>query len=105
MQAIGAAQQQGQDQSGAQPQQSDQNASMKAMVDGIKEMSQKIMAVARLAKAVHPPALAYIAKMAEIGEALQEEVQDMMTRVQNGSQQPSVSSAAPTPTEGAPAGS
>jgi hypothetical protein len=100
MQQIGAARQ---DQGGQAGQQGS-NESIQALATTTSELAQKALEVARIAKAIHPPVLAYISKIAEITEAMQGEIKDLMARQQQGAQMPQGSPAGQTPTEGTPAG-
>ena len=93
MQSIGAAAQ-------GQPR---PNQGMQSLFQSIENLGKATMEVTQLAAAVHPPLMAYVSQIAQVGEAMRSEVQRLLSNMQAGGAQtvqPGMSS--PTPTEGAP---
>jgi uncharacterized protein involved in exopolysaccharide biosynthesis len=77
---------------------------IQALAKEVAALGKQAMRVAQLAKAVHPPLAAYVVKIAEIGEAMQTEIQQVAQQSQQGAAPVQTSSEGRIPTEGPTAG-
>lgn len=77
---------------------------VQALISEVQALGKQTMRVAQLAKALHPPLMAFVEKFAEIGEAMQKELQTVAEQSQQGAAPVPTSTDGRNPTEGPAAG-